>query len=143
VTLLADGNDVLGAAGAALAGTPTESLVVAQTIDGAFGAPPAPGSSAHWPSFPAPAGAVAPAGPLPINLRDGFNATATFRDDGDPATANVDVIVTLSGLPRCAIRCACVARGCPSQPSPYPVKRDWRWTWWSSSARARRASTAT
>lgn len=99
LTLLGDGNDVLGAAGAALAGTPTEALVVAQTIDGTFGAPSAPGTAAHWPAFPAPIGGVAPAGALPIALRDGFNATAGFRDDGNPATANVDVVLTLNGLP--------------------------------------------
>lgn len=99
VMLLADGNDLLGAASAALGGTPTESLAVAPVIDGAFAAPAAPGAGAHWPAFPAPTGAVAPAGALPITLRDGFNATAGFRDDGNPATANVDVVVTLSGLP--------------------------------------------
>jgi hypothetical protein len=99
VTLLADGNDVLGAGAAALAGTPTEAHVVAQTIDGAFAAPTARGAPAHWPQFPAAAGTPAAAGPLPVNLRDGFAATAGFRDDGNPATANVDVVLTLSGLP--------------------------------------------
>ena len=52
VTLLPDGNDVLGAAAAALAGSPTESLVVAQRIDGAFAVPTAAGATAHWPAFP-------------------------------------------------------------------------------------------
>jgi hypothetical protein len=97
--LLADGNDVLGAAFAALTGASTEVLVVAQSIDGTFSAPSAPGTSAHWPAFPAAAGAIAPDGPLPLDLRTLFNPTAAFLDDGDASTANVDVILTLSGLP--------------------------------------------
>jgi hypothetical protein len=34
-----------------------------------------------------------------VALRDTFNATAAFFDDGDAATANVDVVLTLNGLP--------------------------------------------
>lgn len=98
--LLADGNDVLGAAGAALTGATEESLCVAQAIAGTFNVPTATGSGAHWPDFPPPAG-VTPAapGPLPVNLRNGFNPSAQYFDDGDPATANVDVVLTLNGLP--------------------------------------------
>jgi hypothetical protein len=99
VTLLADGNDVLGAGAAVLAGTPTEAHVVAQAIDGAFTAPASRGAPAHWPGFPARAGTPTPAGPLAVNLRDGFAPVAGFRDDGNAATANVDVVLTLSGLP--------------------------------------------
>ncbi len=99
VTLVADGNDVLGAAGRALAGAPAESHVVAQAIDGAFPVPSAPGDAARWPAFPATAGTAAPAGPVPVALRDGLAMTAGFLADGDPATADVDVVVTLAGLP--------------------------------------------
>lgn len=99
LTLLADGNDVLGGGAAALAGTPVEALAVAQAIDGAFAAPPSAGVAAHWPQFPPATGTPATAGRVPVNLRASFAPTAGFRDDGDPATANVDVVLTLSGLP--------------------------------------------
>jgi hypothetical protein len=99
LTLLTDGNDMLASAATALAGSPTESHVVAQAIDGAFGVPTVRGTSAHWPGFPATAGTPAAAGPVPVNLRSGFAMTAGFLSDGNPATADVDVVVTLSGLP--------------------------------------------
>jgi hypothetical protein len=99
LNLHADGNDVLGAASTALAGAATESLAVAQAISGAFAAPAAPGAAAHWPTFPAASGTVAPDGSLPVNLRDQFNPTAAFFDDGNAATANIDVVLTLHGLP--------------------------------------------
>ena len=72
VQLLSDGNDVLGAASASLTGATVESIAVAPVIDGAFASPPGPGAAAHWPAFPAPSGTVAPAGPVPATLRDGF-----------------------------------------------------------------------
>jgi hypothetical protein len=99
VILLADGNDVLGAAAAALDGGPNKAHVAAQTIDAGFSAPPSRGAPAHWPAFPVQAGAPAGPGPLPVNLRDGFAPTAGFLNDGDGTTANVDVVLTLSGLP--------------------------------------------
>lgn len=99
MSLLADGNDVMAAGAAALAGSPDEALVVAQKIEGTFAVPPAAGTSAHWPAFPATSATPDPAGPLAIALRDSFNPTAHFFDDGDPNTANVDVVLTLNGLP--------------------------------------------
>jgi hypothetical protein len=101
LTLLADGNDVLASVDTALAGTTQESLVVAPQIADDFAAPSAIGSAAHWPAFPAlPSGTTAaPAGALPIALRDSFNATASFLDDGNGSTANVDVVLTLNSLP--------------------------------------------
>ena len=101
LNLLADGNDILAASDAAVAGTTQESLVVAQKIDGNFEVPTATGSNAHWPNFPPlPAGVTAaPAGALPVALRDSFSQTAAFFDDGDANTANVDVVLTLNGLP--------------------------------------------
>lgn len=101
LTLLADGNDVLGTANGALSGTLAESLCVAQAIDGNFPASVQPGANAHWSAFPPlPAGTTAaPAGNLPINLRDSFNPSAQFFDDGNPATPNLDVVLRLNGLP--------------------------------------------
>jgi hypothetical protein len=99
VQLLADGNDVLGAATAALAGAVTESIVVAPVIDGAFASPSAAGSDAHWPSFPPVVGAPAPAGAVPIALRDALAPAAAFLDDGASGTPDIDVVLTLNGLP--------------------------------------------
>lgn len=100
LNLLADGNDVLAAANTALSGTPTEGLAVAQAIDGGFNLPSATGSAAHWPAFPPLGGVTAvAAGPLAINLRTGFTPTAHYFDDGNPSSSNVDVVLTINGLP--------------------------------------------
>jgi hypothetical protein len=99
VQLLADGNDVLGAATAALTGAVTESIVVAPEIDGAFAAPSAPGAGAHWPAFPPVVGTPAPAGAVPIALRDALTPAAAFLDDGASGTPDIDVVLTLNGLP--------------------------------------------
>jgi len=89
---------VLGAAGQALAGSPAESLVVGEAIAADFALPPAPGSAAHWPSFPT-GGPDPDASPLPVTLRESFAPTAAFFDDGDPVRQNTDVVLTLNGLP--------------------------------------------
>ena len=69
VTLLPDGNDVLGAAAAALAGTPTESLAWRSASTAAFAVPASAGAAAHWPAFPALGGVTAaPAGAIPVAL---------------------------------------------------------------------------
>lgn len=97
--LLADGNDVLGAAAAALtSGAPAERLVVAQRIDAGFPVPAALGPEAHWPAFPPlTAGEVpAPAGPLPVALRDGLTLAANYVSE---AGSSVDVHLTVGGLP--------------------------------------------
>ncbi|MEM1291147.1 MAG: hypothetical protein AAGH67_06725 [Cyanobacteria bacterium P01_H01_bin.162] len=101
LTLLADGNDVLGAAGQALAGSPAESLVVGEAIAGDFALPSTPGDAAHWPNFPA-GGPDPDDSPLPVALRESFAPTAAFFDDGDPARQNTDVVLTLNGLPPAA-----------------------------------------
>lgn len=98
--LLADGNDVLASASAALSGSPTEALCVAQSIDGSFNVPSIRGTDAHWPAFPALGGVTAAAaGALPVLLRNSLSPAAHYFDDGNPATPNVDVILTLNGLP--------------------------------------------
>lgn len=101
LALLSSGNDLLGAATEALAGATGETLCVAPAVRGDFSTPDAAGDAAVWPNFPPlpPGAAVAGAGPLPVNLRSAFNPAAVFFDDGDAATANVDVILTLEGLP--------------------------------------------
>lgn len=99
VTVLADGNDVLAAGSAALTGTPAEALCVAQEIRGDFPTPTAPGAAAHWPQFPPTNGAAAPVGALRADLRGQIAATAHWLDGGNPAIANVDVVVTLNNLP--------------------------------------------
>ena len=105
LTFLPDGNDILGAAGAALGGTAgpgglAESIAVAPQIDGAFGAPVAgPGDAAHWPGFPAAGAATAPDGPVPIALRSGLAPTAAFVTGGTAAAPSIDVVLALHGLP--------------------------------------------
>lgn len=97
--LLADGNDILAAANAALTGTTlTESLAVAQQIDGSFRAPSATGTAAHWSQFPPLDSGVtaAPAGPLAVNLRDTLTIAATYVND---AGSTIDVLVTIGNLP--------------------------------------------
>jgi hypothetical protein len=96
--LLADGNDVLGAATTALTGAATEAIAVAQSISGGFATPAVSGAAAHWPAFPSTTAAPGSA-PLTVQLRNDFNPAAAFFDDGDPATDNVDIVLTLSGLP--------------------------------------------
>lgn len=94
LNFLVDGNDVLGAATAALTGALAESIAVAPAIDGAFNTAATTGAGAHWPQFP-PRGAVtdAPSGPIPIGLRAAL-AAAAASIAGSP-----DVVLTLNGLP--------------------------------------------
>jgi hypothetical protein len=100
LNLLADGNDVLAAASAALSGTTQESLAVAQAIKGDFETPSSTGANAHWPGFPVLTGLTpAPSGALAVSLRNTFNPSAAYFDDGNTATANVDVVLTLENLP--------------------------------------------
>ncbi len=97
--LLIDGNDVLAACARALANATNESLAVAQSIDGRFPLPTDFGASAHWPVFPAAVGSPAAADAIPARLVDDISRNAHYFDDGNSATANVDVVLTLSGLP--------------------------------------------
>jgi hypothetical protein len=99
LTLLPDGNDVLGAATAALTGTLTESLAVGQRIDGSFATPAAAGTAAHWPAFPALGGVTAAtAGAIPVGLKDSVVATAAFVTS-TATPPSPDVVLTLTGLP--------------------------------------------
>lgn len=94
LSLLTDGNQVAAAAGAAIAGAPL-SIVVAPTIQSNFNLPSV--ANSHWPAFPG-----VPPGPnvtVPVNLRNNFNPTAAWFDDINASTPNIDVILTLNGLP--------------------------------------------
>ena len=116
---LTDGNDVLAAANAAIANAlqapanNRESLSVAQTMTAGFAVAGAVGEQAHWPAFPAKASTSEPEEPLSIDLRKEFTVTAAFRDAPDPL--NVDVVLTLAGLPKDNVR-PCIPsqvhRGC-------------------------------
>ncbi|MCY1054688.1 hypothetical protein [Nannocystis sp. SCPEA4] len=98
VALLADGNDVLGAAAAALAGASEFSVAVAQAIEADFAVPAGIGAAAHWPEFPAlPAGAAPASGSIDPLIRDGFAPSAHWIDDG--GSPDLDVALTLAGLP--------------------------------------------
>jgi hypothetical protein len=98
--LLTDGNDLLAAAASALSGSPTEALCVAQAIDGSFNVPTDKGQNAHWPAFPPLNGVTpAPTGALAVELRNNLNPAAHYFDDGNASTPNIDVILTLNGLP--------------------------------------------
>jgi hypothetical protein len=99
IELLSDGNDVLGAASDALSGAATESLAVGQAIEGTFSAPSSSGASAQWPTFPFLSGISAPAGPISPGLKNSLSPTAEWFDDGNAGTANIDVVVSLHGLP--------------------------------------------
>ena len=99
LTVLPDGNDVLGAATLALTGATAESLAVAQRIDGSFPAPAAVGTAAHWPTFPALGGVTAaPAGSIPASAASSITAAAAFVTSTG-ATPSPDVVLSLGGLP--------------------------------------------
>lgn len=99
-TLLVDGNEVLAAAAAALVDASETAIVVAQRIAGDFAAPTEVGDPAHWPAFPPlPVGATPAAGSIDPAIRAGFLPGAHFISDGDPGTPDLDVSLTLHGLP--------------------------------------------
>jgi hypothetical protein len=97
--LLTDGNDILAGCARALSNASGESLAVAQAIDGRFPLPSDFGISSRWPAFPAATGSPAAAGNLPIRLIDDISPEAHYFDNGDSQAANIDVVLTLSGLP--------------------------------------------
>jgi len=105
LSLLADGNDLLGAAAAAIPAGATESLAVAPAINGNFPTPTETGENAHWPNFPPASGSSPSEVALSIGQRDSLNPTAAVFDDGDSNTAKLDVILTLNNLPeKAAVR---------------------------------------
>ncbi len=98
LNLLTDGNDILAAGDVALSGSPTESICVAQAIEGDFNVPTTTGTNAHWPGFPAPTGTPA-TGDLAVVLKKSFNPAAAFYTGASP---QIDVVLTVNGLPEAA-----------------------------------------
>ncbi|HEX5191933.1 MAG TPA: hypothetical protein VFW09_03960 [Solirubrobacteraceae bacterium] len=100
-TLLATGNDVLGAIQSALPATASPTLAAAPSLDGAFTLPASTGAAAHWPQFPT--GVTPDAGAtLPVAMPDGFTATAAWFDTAAADFTRADVVVTLAGWPSVA-----------------------------------------
>jgi len=113
ISLLLDGNDVLGAIHVALdagsppgstIGSPPESdltLVVAQAVDRDFPIPPAAGLAAHWPHFP-PGIAVDANATLSPGLKNQLTLTAGWvtTTPNTPLTGDVDL--EIANLPASA-----------------------------------------
>ncbi|MEO5653406.1 MAG: hypothetical protein ABIN79_04425 [Marmoricola sp.] len=105
---LIDGNDVLGAAGAAFAAWPASAdrlgLLCSPRIDPTLALPPAPGTASHWPTFPTYAAAL-PAWPgdAAVQSYDATGAGAPTASWATPVTGpQRDVILTFppGGLPK-------------------------------------------
>ena len=98
VTLLGDGNDLLGAINTALAAGSNPTLAVAQAIDGGFSLPASAGTAAHWPQFPS--GLTADPG---ASLSADLKSKLTFTANWSVATATdwkkADVVLQVTGLP--------------------------------------------
>ena len=110
ISLLLDGNNVLGAVHAALdSGSPSNSstssppesdltLVVAQAVDGNFPIPHAAGAASQWPQFP-PGVSVSPNATLSINLKTQVTLLASWAS-GASGTGNV--VLEIGSLPASA-----------------------------------------
>jgi hypothetical protein len=97
-TFLADGNDVLGAITAALTGGANPSIAVAQSIDGNFAIPPAPGANAHWPQFP-PGVPNDPNATLSTTLKKQLQLTANWVTATASDIKKADVVLQIEHLP--------------------------------------------
>jgi hypothetical protein len=98
VTLLNDGNDLLGAANTALGSGADPSLAVAQAIDPAFTIPPAVGSTAHWPNFP-PGVPADPSETLAVALKTQVTLTANWVTATASDFKKADVVLQITALP--------------------------------------------
>ena len=98
LSLLTDGNDVLGAVGQALAASANPTLAVAQALDGTFTLPTAMGSSAHWSVFPNNSSPVSGA-TLSVTLPAGLTITAAYFNTAASDVTKADVVVTIAGFP--------------------------------------------
>ena len=98
LTLLTNGNDLLGAIGQALAAGANPTLAVAQSLDGQFSLPTAAGSSAQWPTFPANV-TVDPNATLSVTLPQALTVTAAWFNTAAADFTKVDIILTISGFP--------------------------------------------
>jgi hypothetical protein len=101
ITLLNNGNDVMGAVGSTLTATANPALAVAQQLINTFALPTTAGTQAQWPVFPNNAPAVAtPA--LSITLPAALTITAAWFNTAATDYTKVDVVVTISGFPTAA-----------------------------------------
>ena len=99
IVLLSDGNDVLGAINASLPAGSDPSIAVAQTIDGGFAIPPAPGANAHWPQFPPGVPAGDPNATVSVNLKSQFVFTANWVTSTATDFKKADVVLKIEKLP--------------------------------------------
>jgi hypothetical protein len=98
LTLLSNGNDVMGAVGSALTNPASPALAVAQALDGGFALPTAPGTQAQWPVFPANASVVSAAA-LSVTLPAALTVTAAWFNTAASDYTKIDVVVTIAGFP--------------------------------------------
>ena len=101
VTLLTNGNDVLGAIGQALVSGATPTLAVGQALDGQFTLPSGPGNSAHWPVFPSNS-PVDSSASLSVSLASSLTVTAAYFNSAAADFTKADVILTIAGFPSSA-----------------------------------------
>ncbi len=97
-TLLATGNDVLGALQSALPTAASPTLAAAPSLEGGFTLPASSGAVAHWPQFPTGVTVDASA-TLPVTMPDGFTVTAAWFNTAATDFTKADVVLTLSGWP--------------------------------------------
>jgi hypothetical protein len=105
LTLLTNGNDVMGAVGSVLTTSASPALAVAQALDGAFtlptlpAQPTAPGTQAQWPAFPPPSATVVATATLSVTLPQSLTITAGWFNTSATDYTKVDVVVTITGFP--------------------------------------------
>ncbi|PZX55355.1 hypothetical protein LV84_02493 [Algoriphagus ratkowskyi] len=102
LTLLSDGNSILGHLNELFSDTPDESLLVAPTIDTKIPLPPNSIDS-RWPSFPTiPASITPPADDVffPTNFKSQVQSNSTAQFINHPAAGQpTEVLLTLRGIP--------------------------------------------
>jgi hypothetical protein len=99
ITFLSDGNDLLGAINTALPAGSDPPIAVAQTIDGAFAIPAAPGAVAHWPQFPPGVPAGDPNASVSVTLKSQFVLTANWVTSTATDFKRADVVLKIEKLP--------------------------------------------
>ena len=98
ISLLTNGNDLLGAIGQSLASPANPTLAVAQALDGTFAVPANSGPAAYWPTFPGAVTANATA-TLPYTLPASLKITAAYFNTLASDFTRVDVVLTITGFP--------------------------------------------
>jgi hypothetical protein len=101
ISLLNNGNDVMGAVGSALTSSANPALAVAQQLVGTFTLPTASGTQAQWPVFPSNT-AVVTSPALSVTLPASLTITAAWFNKAATDYTKVDVVVTIKGFPTTA-----------------------------------------